>query len=228
MIGHFFRVDDVFCKANNFMRKFFFAFMFSMPFLALAQMRIAVRAGINFASISFKEYKPEKRILPRINIGTMIEIPFDENWLLYTGPYYSGKGVIHGRSTSTNKIDSTTIRLNYIELPLNIAYKFSSENENRLTIAAGPYLSYGFNGQISTRNSPQMPVTHLHKKETEKYKRLETGVNLTTLYEIKSRYGIRLDYSRSLFNIRRFDKQKNNVFGFSFFWYLNKKKETEE
>ena len=210
------------------MRKVFFAFAFGLPVLTSAQMRIAVRAGINFASIDFNEYKPEKKILTRINIGTMIKISFNENLLFYTGPYYSGKGVIFGRSSSTNQIDSFTIRLNYIELPLNIAYKFSAEKETNFILAAGPYLSYGFNGQIFTRNSPQSPTIHLHKKEMDQYKRLETGINLTALYEIKNQYGIRLDYSRSLFNIRKFDKQKNIVLGFSFFRYLGKKKNIEE
>jgi Outer membrane protein beta-barrel domain len=210
------------------MRRILVVIILCLPCFAIAQTRVGVRAGLNFTSIDFNDWKPPKRFLTRMNIGTMIEIPLDENWLLLTGPYYSGKGVIYGRSPSTNKIDSTTIRLNYIELPVIIGYNFSGENEKRLTIAGGTYISYGFNGRITTRNSSNPPITHLHKKGTEKYKRLELGFNFSSMYEINDRYGLRLDFSKSLLNITRFDKQKNMVVGFSFFWYLkNKRGETE-
>lgn len=210
------------------MRKVLIGCILCIPLFAKSQMKLGVRAGLNFASIKFNSFDPEKKLLTRMNIGTMIEIPLDENWLLYTGPHYSGKGIIYARSFTTNKIDSVTIRLNYIELPINIGYKFSEEKENRLSIAGGSYISYGFNGKISIRNSSRPPTTKLHIKETDKYKRLEIGFNFSSLYEIKSRYGIRFDFSKSLINIARHNKQKNIVFGFSFFWYLKNKKEVED
>jgi Outer membrane protein beta-barrel domain len=210
------------------MKKQFAILLVCFPFWGLAQTRVALRSGINVASIHFYDFKPEKKSLARLNIGLMIEIPLEENWLLYTGPYYSGKGVIYGRTPSTNKIDSITIRLNYIELPVSIAYKFDSYNQNNLTIAAGSYISYGFNGEIHTKDSPRPPTRQLHKKETDQYKRLDMGLNLSSIYEIKSKYGIRFDYSKSLFNIQRVGKQKNSVVGFSLFWYLGKNKYQEK
>ncbi len=209
------------------MRKVLIITILYLPCFAMAQTRVGVRGGLNFASIDFNDWKPEKRVLTRMNIGTMIEIPFDENWFLLTGPYYAGKGVVYGRSPSTNKIDSERVHLNYVELPVNIAYQFSEEKQNRLSIAGGPYISYGFNGRITTRNTPRPPTTHLHKKETGHYRRLELGFNFSSMYEIKNRYGIRLDFSKSLLKIEKFNNQKNMVFGFSFFWYLKNKKEEE-
>jgi len=210
------------------MRRLLIPFFLLLFFSATAQSRIGIRGGLNAASMTFGSFKPEKRPVTRINIGTQIEIPFDENWALLTGPYYSGKGVIYARSPSTNRVDSITIRLNYIELPINIGYKFPAEKENRFAIAAGPYISYGFNGKIITRGSPRPPTTHLHKKETDQFKRLELGFNFTSLYEIKDRYGVRVDLSKSLFTIHRADKNKNIVAGFSFFWYLKKKRDIEK
>lgn len=208
-------------------RKLLTAIFVLLTFSALSQTKIGWRGGMNFARM-WNDFKIKNRVVTRINIGTMIEIPIDDNWLLYTGPYYSGKGVIFGRSHSTNKIDSFTIRLNYIELPLNIAYKFSAESENRLVIAAGPYFSYGFNGQESIRNCSCPPSLHLHKKEKDQYKRMELGVNLIALYEINSKYGVRLDCSSSISTIEKCGNVKNLVFGFSFFWYLRNKNDSEE
>lgn len=96
------------------MRTLFIFILLSLYMAASAQAKIGLRGGMNFASIWFKDFKPEKRILHRINLGTTIEIPVDENWTFYTGPYYAGKGVIYGRTTSTGRIDSFTVRLNYI------------------------------------------------------------------------------------------------------------------
>lgn len=199
-----------------------------ISFFSMSQTKIAARAGINLASINFGDFKPQKRLLTRLNAGLMIDIPLEENWSIYTGPYYSGKGVIHTRTYTTNRIDCVTIRLNYIELPVNIAYKFPSQNKNRFVIATGPYISYGFNGEIFTINSNRPPRKHLHKKETGNYKRLEGGFNFTSLYEINNKWGFRIDYSKSLFTIHKYNKEKNSVFGFSLFWYLNNKKEKAE
>jgi Outer membrane protein beta-barrel domain len=209
------------------MKKQFLILIACLPFWGMAQTRVAVRSGINLASIRFYDFNPPKRSIPRLNIGLMVEIPLEDNWLLYTGPYYSGKGVRFGRTTSTNRVDSFTIRLNYIELPLNVAYRFDSYSQNNLIIAAGPYISYGFNGEISVKNSPQPPTTQLHKKKTDQYKRLDMGLCFSSIYEIKSKYGVRLEYSKSLFNIQRVGKEKNNVIGFSFFWYLGKNEKEE-
>ena len=192
-----------------------------LPLQVLAQVRFGIRGGLNISSISFSDFKPEKRSLPRLNAGTMLTIPIDEDWAILTGPYYSGKGVIFGRSTQTNKIDSFNTFLNYIELPVNIGYRFSSENENGMALFAGPYLSYGFNGKEYQRERQHLATTHLHKEETDQYKRLDLGFNIGVLYEIKYRYGARLDYTRSLLNTRRgFEKERNTVFGFSLFWYM--------
>lgn len=210
------------------MRKVLLVIIFCIPFLGKAQVKWGIRAGLNFSSIKFNSFNPEKKLLTRLNAGTTIEIPIDENWLVLTGPYYAGKGIIHTRSLMSNRIDSVTIRLNYIELPINIGYKFAEENNNQFTIAGGPYISYGFNGIISIRNSQAPPTTRLHKKETDQYKRLEAGINFSGLYEIKERYGIRVDFSKSLLNIARVEKQKNIVVGFSLYWYMKKKATIEE
>jgi Outer membrane protein beta-barrel domain len=204
------------------MKKQFLMLLVCLPLSGFAQSRVAVRSGSNLAFIQFYDFNPPKRSILRFNLGLMIEIPLEDNWLLYTGPYYSGKGVIYERTPSTNRVNSIRIRLNYIEFPINIAYKFDTQNENNVIIATGPYISYGFNGEIFTKNSPQPPIKHLHKKETDQYKRLDMGLNFSSIYEINNKYGIRLDYSKSLFNIQRVGKEKNSVFGFSLFYYLGK------
>jgi hypothetical protein len=205
------------------MKKFLTLLLFSIPLSAAAQTKAGLKGGLNMATISFSDYTPEKRLLPRFNAGIVIEFPFDEKWSLCTGPYYSGKGVRLGRTFSTGRVDSLTIRLNYIELPLNISYVVSENDSKQLKTSAGLYIAYGFNGKISTVNSPRPPTTKLHRKETDQYKRLDAGFNWGFLYEIKQQYGLRLEFSRSIFNIHRAGKEKNMVISLSLIWMFRNK-----
>jgi hypothetical protein len=194
-----------------------FIFLVS-TYVSKAQVNMAVRGGLNMSSINFYDFKPEKRSLVRLNGGLMLDFPFDDRWSLNTGLGYSGKGVKHTRTPSTGRIDSFTINLNYVELPVNIAYRLTEKQQTNFIIGAGPCLGYGFNGKISTVNSNRPITEHLHKKETDQYKRFDFGMNANISCEIDHRYGLRFDYSSSISNNHRVGKEKNNVLGVSFFW----------
>jgi hypothetical protein len=158
----------------------------------------------------------------RFNLGTSLEIPLDDKWFISSGPYYSGKGVIMSQSSSTGQIDSFRIHLNYIELPMEVGYRFADGAEKTMGFLFGPYLGYGFNGKITTRNSNSVSE-HLHRKD-HSYKRFDFGLDASFFYELNAQYGLRVGCSRSLINIRRDkdDHQRNLVFGVSFFAFFNK------
>lgn len=211
------------------MRKFFLISSLIFPILLNAQARLVLKAGINHANVSFKYddgRKGKNAFIPRFNGGVVVEIPLEDNWFLYTGANYSGKGYIQRFKRSTSRLDSIKVRLNYIELPLTVGYKFSNE---KFTLNWGIYFGYGFNGERSYNLNLPEPEKHLHL-EGEEFKRFDFGFNLGGVYQPTDRFGIKLDYSRSLFNVCRYigKKEKHMVFGLSFFWYLNKKKATAE
>ncbi len=174
--------------------------------------------------------KGEGSYLPRLNAGLLIEIPLsdDNDWFINTGPYYAGKGSGTGRKLFSTKNDTIRTYLNYLELPVSIQYKFSEGSRNRFLAGAGIYASYGFKGKTIYRNDPDRTERNLHRKENP-YKRIEAGFSVNSMFEVNERWGIRLDFSRSLFDISRYQwKYNNNVFGFSFFWYLKNKKSEED
>lgn len=193
------------------------------------QVRVGVRGGLNRSNILLRWEKQGNRItgaaVTRFNGGLQLEIPLDENWYLHTGPYYSGKGANLFASDSTMKKDSERIRLNYLEIPLMATYKFPAVHENRFILSTGPYMGYGFNGTIAWKGGRPPTQTHIHRKKEDDYRRFEPGWMISAMYEIKSRYGLRLDFSKSLLNIQHPDGiQKNRVLGFSFYWYAMRKK----
>ena len=209
-----------------------FAIFLLVALNSYTQTKIGLRGGLNFSNFLNSPQYPEDNkytgtVLTRINAGLQIEIPLngDDDWFLYTGPYYAGKGNrIRSRNLVPN-FDTITTYLNYIELPVSIGYKFFEGNNKRLIAGAGVFAGYGFTGKVLYYNDPEHTIRNLHKPDN-RYKSVDAGFNIVTALEIDKRFGIRLDYSRSLFDISRYKwKQYNNSFGFSFFWYLNNKKE---
>jgi hypothetical protein len=193
-----------------------------------AQWRFGLKAGLNRSNLVYRWEHHESNsgaAITRFAGGFQIEIPLDEQWYLHTGPYYSGKGANLFVSDSTMKQDSERVRLNYIELPLMVVYKFPTDKKNQFLLSSGFYLGYGFNGTIAWKGGRPPTQKHIHRKEEEDYRRFEPGWMISAMYEIKSRYGLRLDFSKSLLNIQHPDGiQKNRVMGFSFYWYVMRKR----
>lgn len=219
------------------MRKILLVLLFILPGLMHAQIRFAPRLGFNLANIVTRPYYSDEKkysgaYLARMNAGFMTEIPLNDNdnWFLYTGLYYSGKGYRDDITRPRYSFDTTITYLNYIEIPANIAFKFSKDNENRFIAFIGPYAAYGFKGKIIYHNNPSLTKRNLHRSDSW-YKRIDIGMAAGIMYEIKKRFSVRAEYTRSLFDISRSRykwKQNNNVFSLSFLCYLKKHKEPEE
>jgi Outer membrane protein beta-barrel domain len=217
------------------MKKLFTIFLLYLSSSGITQTKIGIRGGMNLSNFIYRpqysgDSKGEGSYLPRLNAGLLIEIPLsdDNDWFINTGPYYAGKGSGTGRKLFSTKNDTIRTYLNYLELPVSIQYKFSEGSRNRFLAGAGIYASYGFKGKTIYRNDPDRTERNLHRKENP-YKRIEAGFSVNSMYEVNERWGIRLDFSRSLFDISRYQwKYNNNVFGFSFFWYLKNKKSEED
>lgn len=220
----------------NFMRRSVMIVFFSIPIFVDAQVNFGFRAGMNFVNFVTRPYysgdkKYSGSYLSRLNAGTMVEIPLNDNdnWFIYSGPFYSGKGNKLRSHRLDNPFDTIITYLNYLELPISFGYKFNKEGKNRFISAAGPYVSYGFLGQVVYYNDPVHTKRNLHRNDSW-YKRLDIGFAVNAMYEINGRFGMRLDYSSSIFDISRSRyqwKRSNNVFGFSVFWYW-KRKEFQE
>jgi hypothetical protein len=217
------------------MRKHWWCFILLFSSLCIGQTKIGIKGGLNQARFYHRpqydgDSKYPGKLLTRFNAGLHIEIPLDEeSWFLYTGPYYNGKG--NRIKLSHQSFDTIVTKLNYVELPLIVGYKFPHSSNNSIITGAGVYGAYGFGGRTEYHNSPELTERYLHKKENG-YKRIDLGFSANAGYEWKQQYGLRLEYSRSLFDISRFEHKKvNNVFSFSFFWYIPKsrasKNETE-
>jgi hypothetical protein len=214
------------------MKRLLTVFILFAFLITSAQTKFGITVGINIANMKEKvdDKKHLRTFIPRIEIGSILEIPINENWILHTSPYYSGKGCRYG-NTFTTKNDSIRIHLNYIELPLQILYKFSSEKLSKVLIGGGCYVAYGFNGAVLYKDDVARTKKYLHRKNSY-YKRWDFGYSLNSSYQYNNKYGIKAGFSHSLLNILRNGdadyKAKNIVFNISLTGFIGKVKRKSE
>ena len=134
------------------------AFMLSIVFIALlalntqAQIKIGPKVGLNLANIrtdyADSDFEPETQMKLGFEIGAMVEFGFTDNIALQTGLSFSQKGyavdleegLADGQSLEGDGYDRTT--LNYLQIPLHIAYKIEN-----FQIFLGPYIAAGIGGK---------------------------------------------------------------------------------
>ena len=183
----------------------------------LAQTEFGFAAGINLSNARrvFDEKGHTHFYLTRLSVGADVAHYFDENWGVQSGLYYNGKG---WRERYSLNYDTVVVRLNYLEVPLKLSYRFSESSEKTVTVNGGIYAAYGLNGKTTFRNSPER--TYDPFKE-EGYKRFDLGYIIEAGYRIKNNYGVRVSFSSGLLALRRPDAEmKNFLFNFSFCFVL--------
>ncbi len=124
-----------------------------------AQITFGVKAGLNVANVSvnYKESdnEPATKMGIAFHAGLAVDYALNEKMSIQSGLLFSVKGYNDDLDAMVKdmeeaygitgiKIDgSSTTRLNYLEIPINVAY---SINE-KLQLFAGPYVAIGFGGK---------------------------------------------------------------------------------
>lgn len=113
-----------------------------------AQVKFGVKAGLNINNIS-QNYKDsdlefDTKMLLAYNIGATVDFGLSDAFSLQTGLMLTSKGFSYDmEEMSGEEIEGySRFILNYIEVPINAAYKF-----NGFQIYAGPYVAIGIGGK---------------------------------------------------------------------------------
>lgn len=142
--------------------------------ISFAQVKIGIMGGPQSAGITEKNNIPGWDTTTGkyysnktgFHIGIMAEIPFGAKSHFYFEPavLYTQKGRNFLKTTQSNSLDSIdqidtaytslstqSLSIQYIEIPLNIAYKIplSRTKKASLLISAGPYISMFYNGKTA-------------------------------------------------------------------------------
>ncbi|HEX7905558.1 MAG TPA: OmpA family protein [Chitinophagaceae bacterium] len=190
--------------------------LFASTLYSHSQLRIAIAGGIHQADVleennlaGFEDYK--KGYSPRTgaHFGFIADIPFSATSKLsfQPGVLLFNKGRKYADSTTTINGDVYQIRkqfINYIDIPLNLVYKFNVSKKTKFIIGGGPYLSLFYNGKetsetfgansfFESEENQDLPVGDAPGK----YKVINYGVNGLAGFEF-GRVFITANYSRGL------------------------------
>ena len=192
-----------------------------------------LRAGVNFQNINGKDEngdKLENDILTGFNIGVNAEIPVGVDFYFQPGLLYTIKGaknedVILGQSFNT------TLKISYLELPLNFLYK-PMLGKGHLLLGFGPYVAFGIGGKATYEGGGSSLTEKIKFKKTVKssdpddvvyIRPMDAGANMLVGYEFGNRVSFQLNTQLGLTKINpeyegaSNDKSsaKNTGFGFS-------------
>ena len=128
--------------------KIFFVIAFTLFVQIVTAQTFGIKGGVNFANVTFSgdgmNFSPKS--ITSFHVGPVADFVMHESLHFNTGLLFSVKGfkmVMDFFETTTD----VTEKVNYLEIPLNLAYKFSVGETSNFFVQAGPYLGYALNGK---------------------------------------------------------------------------------
>jgi hypothetical protein len=173
--------------------------------VATAQdMRFGLLGGVNLQNINGKDNggdKLENTLIPGFHAGVNILIPIADQIYFQPGLLFSSKGA---ELFDNDLLDflNTKIRMNYLEVPLNLVYR-GQLGDNFILLGLGPYLAYALNGNLIIGDTK----TELNfDNEVGVFtglvmRRFDAGANIFAGYELGNGLFFQLNAQLGLLNI---------------------------
>jgi hypothetical protein len=200
-----------------------------------AQVSVGIKAGVNFADADLTglipALTPSTDIFSGYTIGVIAEIPLGAEFSFRPELNYIQKGFSASQSINTEFLGmniplgiKANTRLNYIEMPLLLKYRYGNEKAGVYAIA-GPGLGYATNGfaqpiitSIIDIKLPQVDIDF----SSDTYNRLELSGNIGLGAEIavgNGKFFTDLRYNKGFTNMLNDPivdiRAKNQAFNFS-------------
>ena len=138
-----------------------------------------IKGGVNFAKMTDLGYT-QKSIIG-FHFGPVVDYKLRESLYFNSGLLYSLKGVKTEGMGEYGK-DIWTLKLNCVEIPLNIAYKYSLGETSKIFIQAGPCIGYTINGKNDTGEKSY----NVHFGNENQLRRFDFGISIGAGYEFHS------------------------------------------
>lgn len=162
-----------------------------------AQVTFGVKAGLNLADLNGKNggesFSDDTKIKAGFHVGATADFSLGENLFVQPALLFSTKG-FKLESGSTKG----TININYLEIPVNVGYKFGDFH-----VFAGPYLAFAISGETKIETNGVEVKTDIEfgsDEENDDYKSTDFGVNVGLGYQF-SNFVISAQYGLGLSNI---------------------------
>lgn len=191
-------------------RILFFTLLLTLCINSFCQVSVVVKAGINLSSYSGlnSNEKELQEYRPGYMFSAGIEIPLVASLYIEPSLTLVQKGAQFSGTVSKEEINMRVCPT-YIELPVMLGYKISILENVKLTIHAGPYISYGFGGKwrFEADNTKYDAdafgnTLGIEKQEAFSKKRWDYGVGTGAGLEI-DRFLVRASYAFGLAKVKR-------------------------
>jgi OmpA-OmpF porin, OOP family len=224
--------------------------IFVINFSSYAQARIAIVGGINESTVSQTSTQPDfsnykKGYSPRVgfHIGFLADFPLTPKSKFYFQPAieFFNKGRKFAQTTKNGTGDTAVYQtnatqfINYIDVPLNLVYKFELAKKIALIFGFGPYVSFFYSGKTSSTTlgpnnyySSTGTNTNLpNGNGPGQYATFDYGINALAGIDLGGSF-ITANFSRGLQNAYEDSTYsgtfKNQVFSITLGVYLNERK----
>lgn len=136
-------------------------------------------------------------------IGGNVILPFEDSKLaLQGGLFLNQKGEKSGYYSNQ---EENAIKLTYLQLPIEASFRVDINDENKVYLAAGPYLGYGLWGKIK-RTREELFKPYDNNPEAS-FKRLEFGAGINVIYQYSNIF-LKLGYEFSLSGVMNKDNSE--------------------
>ena len=175
------------------MKKFLLMLCLSVLYLnvSFAQVKLGITAGLNGSNTSATLGNSEKtpnNIKAGFQVGAVMDYSITNHFSIVPELLFSQRG---------SKGNVSSLTLNYLQLPINGAYKFDVGNGNFL-IFGGMYVGYSLYGKLKTAGGSAIDVK-FGSNENE-YKPFDLGINAGAGYQYKKLLA-RLQFNPGLYNL---------------------------
>jgi len=172
---------------------------------AQTQIRLGVTAGLNASKlIEGGDYATSYDFKAGFQAGIVADFGITENFSIMPELLFSQRGAKYSEEEPDYKINAS-VTLNYLQLPVNAAYKFDLGYGSKLFVFAGPYIGYGISAKASGNAKgdgieiDDVPQVKFGSKEGE-IKPFDFGVNVGVGYQYDKIF-FKLQYNQGLINI---------------------------
>lgn len=181
------------------------------------KMSFGILGGVNFQNLNGKLSsgdKLENDMLLGFHGGVNVQLPIAPEFYFQPGLMFAVKGAKDTYTVLGTEF-TNEIKINYIEMPLNLVYKASLGN-GFFMLGFGPYVAYGISGkQVFEGND-------LTFERGVDYNALDAGANIFAGFETAGGLFLQLDTQFGMMNINPDDENssdqataKNTGFGLS-------------
>jgi Outer membrane protein beta-barrel domain len=159
-----------------------------------------LRGGVNFQNINGKDNNNDK-LKNDILTGFNVEIPVAPDFYFQPGLLFTTKGA-KNKEVFLGQTINSTIKINYVELPLNFLYK-PMLGKGHFLLGFGPYVALGTGGKANYDGAGLSRTEDVIFKNTVQltdsrdavyFKQLDAGANILAGFEFGNKVSFQMNY----------------------------------